>query len=132
MPYGSVTAQTFALASILGSSKRTGAPVTCYFALTNGGVEPTIGVGGYARIGITNDDALWTITTDTAVNDVEIRWSVLTAPWSETTVDEWAIYDAATAGVCWVTGTLTTPMEPSVAGRQPVIPAGFLDVVQEA
>lgn len=139
MPYGSLTARSFALASIFGSDKRSGAPTTCYFALGYGfsstvfGTEPTIGDGGYARVGILNDNSLWTITSETITNDVEIRWPLMSAAWTGATgVNQWAIYDAATAGTCWAFGNTSTSLDTSAAGRQVIIPPGDLDLTQAA
>jgi hypothetical protein len=142
MAYGSVTAQSFALASIFGSSKRAGAPTTLYFALTYEaadptgtlGAEPAIGTGGYARVPITNDDALWSINTGNATmtNLVVVSWPISTAAWTVTTVNQWAVFDAASGGDCWAFDQLTNDVTVDVAGRRPVGPIGGFDIIQLA
>jgi hypothetical protein len=137
--WGSVTAQTFVLESVFTSTKRSGAPTTCYFALlysaapiTTLGTEPTIGSNAYARVGITNDDSLFTITSGAMTNDVEVRWPMSTGLWYASPLNQWAIYDAATAGTCWAFGELTAAIDVSVANRTPVLAAGDLDLTQAA
>lgn len=139
MPWGTTTVRGFILASVFGSAKRAGAPATCYFALAYHatptlilGTEATIGTGAYARVGIVNDDVLWTITAETGTNDVEVRWALASAPYSPTALNQWAIFDAATAGNCWAFGALALDLDISVAGRQPVAPAGAIDLTQGA
>jgi hypothetical protein len=141
MAWGSVTAQVFSLASVFGSAKRSGAPTTLYFALLYAaspasalGDEPTIGTGSYARVSKTNDDALWTINTGdaTMTNAVSVTWPLSTAAWTEPTLNQWAAFDAATAGTCWAFGELTTTVDVSVAGRVPVAAVGAFDVIQLA
>lgn len=140
MAWGSLTARSFMLASVFGSSKRAGAPVTLYFALlyhatlpaTTLGTEPTIGTGAYARVSKTNDDALWTITNELITNDVAITWPISSAAWTQTSCNQWAVFDAATAGTCWAFGALTTAVAVTVAGRRPNLAAGALDLTQNA
>jgi hypothetical protein len=140
MAWGSVTARSFLLASVFGSAKRAGAPATLYFALTYEatspdtvlGAEPTIGTGSYARVAITNDDALWTITNELATNDVAIGWPLSTAAWSLASCNQWAVFDASTAGTCWAFGELDAAVAVTVAGRTPTLAAGALDLTQNA
>ena len=140
MPWGSTTTLTFVLASIFGSSKRSGAPVTLYFGLGYGavphgvlGTEVTIGVGSYARVAKTNDDALWTITDDDITNDVEIRWPISTAAWNETqALNQITLWDASTAGTCWAFGELLDAIDMTTTGRGAVVVAGALDMTQLA
>lgn len=139
MAWGSLTVRSFVLGSILGSSKRTGAPATLYFGLlyaaaptTTLGTETAIGTNSYARVAITNDDSLWTIVDGVATNDVEIRWPASTGAWNASPLNQWAIYDAASAGNCWGFGGLTTAIDVTVANRLPVAAIGALTLNQAA
>lgn len=142
MAWGSVVAQTFSLASVFGSAKRSGAPITLYFALLYEasdptsilGTEPTIGVGSYARVAITNNDALWTINTGdaTMTNAVEISWPLSTAAWDVPNLNQWGVFDAATGGTCWAFDELTNGIAADAAGRRPVAPIGAFDIAQLA
>ena len=140
MPYGAVSVRSFVLASLFGSSKRSGAPSSLYFALlrhatdpdTILGTEPTIGVNSYARVSAVNNDALWTITDEEMVNDVTITWPVSTGSWNASPLNQWAAFDASTAGVCWAFGELTDDLDISVAGRVPSAAPGALVLTQAA
>lgn len=140
MPYGDVSIQSFVLAALFGSNKHPDAPDTLYFALLRQttfspsdtlGTEPTIGVGSYARVSKANTDALWTITDETITTDVEVRWPVSTASWDSVALNQWAIFDAATAGVCWAFDALSANLTVSTAGREPVAAAGALTLFQD-
>lgn len=136
MPYGSVTARNFVLASWLGSDKRTGAPATLYFALLYEDDDPTtiLGTeatgGSYARVGILNNNSLWTITDENAVTDVDVDWGVATAAWNAQPLNQWAVYDASTAGNCWAFGELIDPLDVTVGNRHPVAFAGDIVITQ--
>lgn len=136
MAYGSITARSFVLASLFGSAKRSGAPATLYFALLYTATPGTLGTeatgGSYARIAKTNDDALWTITNEVMTTDVEVRWPTSTASWNASPLNQWAVFDASTAGTCWAFDALTVPIDVSVANRTPVQAAGDLVVTQGA
>lgn len=138
MPYGAIAVRSFLLASVFGSAKRTGAPTTLYFALLRHATTPatvlgTEATGGsYARVGITNNDSLWTITNETVTTDVAITWPVSTASWNASALNQWAAFDASTAGVCWAFGALTDTIDVSVANRLPVAAAGALVLTQAA
>lgn len=148
MPYGSVTAETFVLASVFGSSKRSGAPATCYIGVAYQsssldievtlGTAPAIGTGGYARVAFDNTDTNWGVASGAVTNNTEIRFPVSTAAWSQSPVNQWAIFDAASAGTCWAFGgfyddsdaVMSVPMD--AAGRTLVIPAGNMTLTQAA
>lgn len=136
MPYGTATARDFILGSWLGSSKRSGAPTSLYFALLYSATPDTVlgteATGGsYARVTEVNNDALW----DDAVPGerttlVDVVWPVSTASWNASPLNQWAVYDAATAGNCWAFGELTNPISVTVAARLPVAPAGAVTITQ--
>lgn len=137
MPYGSITARNFVLASWLGSSKRSGAPTTLYFALLSAATPETVlgveGSGnGYARVAKVNDDALWDITDETAVTAVEVQWPMSTGEWYDVEMTQWAVYDASTAGNCWAFGALGGSLDMTVANRVPVAAAGDIVITQGA
>jgi hypothetical protein len=141
MPGATSLARGLSLRSNFGSLRNTGAGAlgTLYFALSRGrpgygGVEPTIGTGGYARVAKTNDDTIFgtiSSTTTTITNNGTsgaIIWPVIGAGgWSVITpLDFWAVYDAATAGNLWYYGPLTMPITATNSGDTPRIPSGAL------
>lgn len=134
--YGSLTARNFVLASWLGSSKRSGAPSTNYFALLySATADTTLGTeatgGSYARVGILNTDSLWSIASAVATTLVAVTWPVSTASWNSNPLNQWAIYDASTSGTCWAFGELAATINVTVAGRLPTAIAGALTVTQD-
>ena len=130
-------ARTTSLRAHFGTNHHANALATMYFALFRGypgqgGSEPVIGTGGYARVALANTDASWgTISTGqfTISNAVAIVWPVTTALYSVTVpMDFWAVLDAASAGNLWYYGPLTTPIQVTAVGDTPRIPAGALSM----
>lgn len=117
-----------------GPGKHADALATLHFALFRGnpastGVEPT-STGGYARAAMLNDATLWgTIgASQVSVNNlVAVEFPVATGAYSITDpLDHWAVFDAASAGVLWYWGGLSSLITVDVAGKQPRLPIGSL------
>lgn len=138
MPWGSASSvREFILKSVFGSNKRTGAPATLYFALyreattpaTVLGTEPT-STGNYARVGMTNDDALWTISGPDITLNADVEWPQATGLYSITSaLNQVVLLDSATlgAGTVWAWAELTTTITVTGATDQPRILSGNLD-----
>jgi hypothetical protein len=111
-----------ALDSMLGTAHAAGWPPTLYVGLstTDPETSPTEPTGGYARVGIPNDDAHWTVTGDRSkTNAVVVQYPTAAADWG--TLAWWLLYDQSTAGTLLGYGGLVT--EQTVrAGDTPSIP----------
>jgi hypothetical protein len=137
MPGTSTLARGLTLKAHFGSLRHGSALGTLYFALYRGipgqgGIEPTIGTGGYARVAKTNDDNFCgpITSTQTVLNNSGASgaitfptitgggWSILTL------LDYWAIHDAATGANVWYWGLLSAPVSAFFAGDTPRIPIG--------
>lgn len=80
-----------------------GAPATWYLKLTSGGVE--LAGDGYARLAVTNNAANWPATASRLKQLATLaQFVAATGPWSS--VDGFAINDAAAAGNDWIAGDL--------------------------
>lgn len=131
----SIPARSCTLRSHLGADRSASSLPTLHFALLDGdpaasGVEPTT-AGGYARVAVANDAALWgalAVNAVAASNVVAVTWPALTGLWSQPTLTHWAIYDNATGGTLWYSGQLAAPLVVTGAGDVPRIPVGALTV----
>lgn len=142
MAYGSgIPARNCRLRSEFGADRHTTLSLaTMHFALLRGipgggGVEPD-NTGNYGREAIANDATLWgTIgSSDVSVdNAIDITWPATTGVYSVTDpLDHWAIYDAASGGVLWYWGPLTTTIHVTASGDVPRILAGSLVITAPA
>lgn len=138
MAYGSgIPARNCRLRSEFGADRHSTLSLpTLHFALYrgvpgSGGVEPD-NTGNYGREAIANDGTLWGTILSTAVsitNAIDITWPVSTAAYSITDpLNHWAIHDAASGGVRWYWGELTTPIVVDASGDVPRIVAGALTI----
>lgn len=134
-----VKARSLNLRAHLGASKHADALATLYFALFDahpfyGGVEPTIGTGGYGRATVSNNGALWgTISMGQVVvsNAAAIVWPAATALWSITgALPYWGVFSASTAGDLWYIGECDEPKIVANVGDQPRILPGGLVIAQ--
>jgi hypothetical protein len=114
-------------------------PSTLYFGLCTGctiaGVvtgEPTIGVNGYARVAVVNNDiaTTWSAAAAEVKTNANstIQWPAITgSPWGTLTVC--IISDAASGGnILWY-GTLGSPIVTAV-GMQPFIPVDDITITE--
>jgi hypothetical protein len=90
------------------ATKRT----TIYVGLRIAGVELAVGVGGYARYALPVGDAEWTAPATSGTNRVISNvnaWTFGTASAGLGTPDQYAFYDAATAGNLLHVGVIGVP-----------------------
>lgn len=136
----STAARRLSLRAHLGPDRHADALGTLYFALFQNdpfgaGVEPS-STGGYARVAVANDAAMWgTIAAgQVAVSSLAaITWPIATGLYSITTaLTHWAVFDNSSGGVLWYAGPLTAPITVSGANDQPRIPVGALTFTQAA
>lgn len=93
--------ETAHLAAAFGTNKHAGFPATYYVALftaapTDAGGGTEVVGGAYARVGVANTDANWTVASGQAKNATAITFAEATAAWG--TITHWALMSAATAG----------------------------------
>ena len=137
-PFGT-PARALMLRAHLGGARHADSLSPMYFALLDGhpydfAVEPTFGVGGYGRATVNNTAALWgtpTLSTLQVTNLEDIIWPNSSAAWSTaaTPLTHWAVYASATGAVLWYVGKLATPRIVDVAGIQPRLLAGSLNIM---
>lgn len=134
----STAARRLSLRAHLGPNKHADALATLYFALFSGdpfgaGTEPTA-TGGYARVAVANDAAMWgTIAAGqvSVSSAAAVTWPNATGLWSITgPLTYWAVFDNSTGGVLWYGGPLTSSVTVTGANDQPRIPAGSLTINQ--
>jgi hypothetical protein len=132
----STAARRLTLRAHLGPNKHADALATLYFALFSGdpfgaGTEPT-STGGYARVAVTNDGAMWgTIGAGqvSAASLAAVTWPAASGLWSITgPLTYWAVFDNSTGGNLWYGGPLSTTVTITGAGDQARLPAGALTV----
>lgn len=140
MPWGNAAARLRAFKANFGSSRLTGAPATVYIALAREATNPATVLGtepdssgDYARVAVSNVDAEWTFSTTGAANTNEIRYPVATGLYSITDpLNQWIAYDNSAGGTVLAFGELTTTIDVTGAGDQPVIAAGALVLSEDA
>jgi hypothetical protein len=134
-----VQPRSLILRSQLGADKHADALATLYFALFSahpfaGGVEPTLGVGGYGRAAVTNGVALWgTISMGTLVVSTQqpIVWPAASGLWSITTpLTHWGAFSTTAGGALWYIGECDEPKAVANVGDQPRILAGGIIIAQ--
>lgn len=131
-----VESRTAALKAAFGGQASSLFPGTFYIALLKAGAEPDSS-GNYARVAKLNNAALWTDPAFNVPNQrwevatkVEILFPVATALYSLEGLDGWGIYDNASGGALWWSGTFETPVTISGVGDQIRIPPGLLTIGQ--
>jgi hypothetical protein len=140
MPYGSNIARLQALKGNFGDERISTAPGTLYFALLRHASNPTTilgtepdSTGGYARVAMFNDDTEWTFGVNSVSNTDEIRWPMATELYSITdALNQWAIYDNNSTGVCIAFGVLSTTITITGPGDTPAISSGSLTITELA
>lgn len=128
-------ARGLSLRAHFGGAKHADTLATHYYALFDGdpfagGVEPTIGTGGYGRATVTNGSAMYgtpALGTSQLATLADIVWPAATGLWSITgPLPWWGIYSASTAGALWYAGQCPEPKSVAASGDQPRILAGGL------
>ena len=133
MVLGSVTAKNLDLAACYGDSHSSAWPVTVYLALfvgdpTSGGVELTVGTGGYDRLALDNDSFHFAAPSGgSQANAMDFTFPACTGPWSGD-ADHWGYMSLPTAGDLLDCGALAGPITGTALGIVVNFPAGSLVV----
>lgn len=134
-----VNARGLSLIAHFGAARHSSALGTHYYGLFTahpfaGGIEPTLGVGGYGRAVVTNSVAMYgspSLGTTQISNLQDLVWPAATGLWSVTGFMPWCgVYSSSSGGALWYCFELPEPKKVVGATDQPRVLAGGLIIRQ--